>query len=433
MGNRTVVKQALAGDVYVSEPERLGEPPNETYIVTVGAPVGDPQSPAGVLVGAVTIHVGDFFAATAPLETTSQSVTVARTVDGDRMVLHEPQRTFDRALTASATVRDVDWTVTVARDRTGLAERLETLALVQGVSLVLVLGSVVGLGIWDYRTNLSQTERLLDGFHALQEGRFDHELSLVAAEEWTQISDGFNEMAGGLASREQAIREREQRLGVLNRVLRHNLQNDMGVIINYAEMIREFSEPEQEEMAVEKIVSMGKGLLRHGKKARKIEDAMESAEQGPITLDVVPLVADAVAECADPYPDATVRTKLPESMPVRAISTLDYAVDNVVENAFEHSGRSDPTVDVLVQRDGDAVVITVVDDGPGIPEYEQNVFGDEDETDLEHGSGIGLWLAYWVVEKSDGELGFGDSDRGGAAVTITLPAADTDAVSDATA
>jgi len=46
-----------------------------------------------------------------------------------------------------------------------------------------------------------------------------------------------------------------------------------------------------------------------------------------------------------------------------------------------------------------------------------------EETSLEHGSGIGLWLAYWSANKSGGQLSFGDQSNGGS-VTLSLPRAD---------
>ncbi|MFB6183236.1 MAG: ATP-binding protein [Haloarculaceae archaeon] len=431
VSDRPYVRQALQGRVTTSEPEVIETPGgnvSQRFLVKVATPVGlartldTNRTVDGVLVGAIYVNFGQYFTPTRTLKTSAQSVAVYDVINGTRVALLPPEKTFEENVTGLATVPSTGWDVVVKRDRATLNARLMDLALGQGVGLLLMLGAVVALGVWEYRTNLSQTERLLAGFTELQAGNFAYDLSLAAAEEWEKISAGFNEMSTGLKRREEAIREREQRLGVLNRVLRHNLQNDMGVIINYAEMIPEFDEAAQEEMAVDKIVSMGRGLLEHGRKARKIEDAMESAEEGVVTIDVAPLVRDAVDSLAEEYPDVTVRTAIPESLPARAIGSLDYAIDNVVENAFEHNDSPEPTVEVVATTDGDAITISVLDDGPGIPEYEQEIFGDQEETDLEHGSGIGLWLAYWVVEKSGGRLDFGDRPDGGAVVSIVLDA-----------
>ncbi len=47
-----------------------------------------------------------------------------------------------------------------------------------------------------------------------------------------------------------------------------------------------------------------------------------------------------------------------------------------------------------------------------------------EETDLNHGSGIGLWVVNWVVTRYGGELSFETPPEGGSLVRITLPAAE---------
>jgi len=48
-----------------------------------------------------------------------------------------------------------------------------------------------------------------------------------------------------------------------------------------------------------------------------------------------------------------------------------------------------------------------------------------DETKLQHGQGIGLWLVYWCVRKLDGSIAFEYDD--GNVLTVTLPRASRDA------
>jgi signal transduction histidine kinase len=64
----------------------------------------------------------------------------------------------------------------------------------------------------------------------------------------------------------------------------------------------------------------------------------------------------------------------------------------------------------------------VRDDGPGLPEHERAVLDAETETALEHGSGLGLWLARWGTARLGGELTV-ETD-GGTTATVALPAGD---------
>ncbi|MDZ7731370.1 MAG: ATP-binding protein [Natrialbaceae archaeon] len=67
--------------------------------------------------------------------------------------------------------------------------------------------------------------------------------------------------------------------------------------------------------------------------------------------------------------------------------------------------------------------MTIVDNGPGIPDHELAVLDEGEETPLQHGSGLGLWLVYWLVDKSNGSLEF-ETGEDGTSVTCLLPAAD---------
>jgi len=42
-------------------------------------------------------------------------------------------------------------------------------------------------------------------------------------------------------------------------------------------------------------------------------------------------------------------------------------------------------------------MVRVGDNGSGIPEHERRTLAGADETPLRHGSGVGLWLVYWLV------------------------------------
>lgn len=78
----------------------------------------------------------------------------------------------------------------------------------------------------------------------------------------------------------------------------------------------------------------------------------------------------------------------------------------LVENGIVHGGDS-PGVEVSARKRRDRVAVEVADDGPGIPRSVRGpVFEDSDITQLQHNTGIGLWLARWVVEACGGQLGY---------------------------
>jgi signal transduction histidine kinase len=104
---------------------------------------------------------------------------------------------------------------------------------------------------------------------------------------------------------------------------------------------------------------------------------------------------------------------------------LDRILTNLVGNATRHAGR----VDLSVTRHRDRAVITVVDDGPGIPLADrERVF--ERFTRLDGardrdsgGAGLGLAIVKELVRARGGELRLGDAEGGGLRVDVELPEA----------
>jgi nitrogen fixation/metabolism regulation signal transduction histidine kinase len=48
------------------------------------------------------------------------------------------------------------------------------------------------------------------------------------------------------------------------------------------------------------------------------------------------------------------------------------------------------------------------------------ITGEAEITQTHHGRGLGLWLVKWTVERSGGQLSFGESDIGGNCVRLRL-------------
>ncbi|MFK5605828.1 MULTISPECIES: PAS domain-containing sensor histidine kinase [Haloferax] len=212
-----------------------------------------------------------------------------------------------------------------------------------------------------------------------------------------------------------------QRLGVLNRMFRHNLRNRMNVIEGYAELIRQNEATDTDEElaeAAEAIVEAADDLASLSEKAQTVSDALES-EGTPRRVSA--LVEDAVSRAESTYPEAAVRTDIETGLYARVDSRVGAALDELIANALKHGGE---TVRIDVRRteaDDSKLVVRVDDDGPGIPDEEWRVIKRGEETPLEHGTGMGLWLVHWVVKKAGGSMELEPSSLGGTAVTLKLP------------
>jgi signal transduction histidine kinase len=451
------VRAALAGKAYVGEAERVDEV--DAHGLVFAAPIFEGDDVEGVFAAAIYLDNQTVFGALPPLETSSQTVRVA----GDGTVLHGGERSFRSAVRGSATVESTGWTVTVARDRSALDARLRQLGLFQAGQLSLVVLVMVGFGYWQYAASLRQAERLLDGFDDLGEGNYRQTVSLGGGTEWEQIGAGFNALAARLEAREAALRERTQRLEVMYRVLRHNLRNQLSVVLTYADVVADVADDGQVTGAARSILEAARRLEALSDRARQIETAL-GGDQEPTRLDVSALVSGVATDVSEAYPDVEFDTTVPDEAWAVALPSVRLAIENVCENACEHNDADEPRVEVSVGTvaatgneartddvanhggsdvgsdegaanfgggdvrtdDGESaskrrVRIAVADNGPGLPEQERAAIREGRETDLEHASGLGLWLTYWIVDGSGGDLRFADREPRGTVVEIDLP------------
>lgn len=217
----------------------------------------------------------------------------------------------------------------------------------------------------------------------------------------------------------RVLREQEQRLDVLNRVLRHNVRNEMNVVSGNAALLAADLDGEARDRA-ETIRAVADRTVERGEKARYVQSTLRGRGDG---LREVDLSAAATAAAATAPVDVPVSGA--ERAPVLAVGRdhVRTAVAELVENAVDHTPPGTP-VAVSVVPDGEWVELRVVDEGPGVPAVERAVLTEGRETALEHGSGIGLWLVHWVVTASDGRLDFEDTDPDGSTVVLGFRRAD---------
>lgn len=226
-------------------------------------------------------------------------------------------------------------------------------------------------------------------------------------------------VVSGLRSQHERLGTLAQRNTVLNRVLRHNIKNDMNVILGHTTLLEQ-SVDDADAPSVEAIERAAQNVTRLSKTARQIDQL--DGETPVESVDAAATVADCVSALDPMYPDATFSTDLPEEVWVTASSLLRPAIENVIENAVEHNDHA-PTVEVSVREMGDRVTISVADDGPGIYDHEREVLDGGEEGPIRHGSGLGLWLVKWFVDQHDGALRFEPNEPRGTVVELEIPAA----------
>ncbi|MFB6218095.1 MAG: PAS domain S-box protein [Halobacteriaceae archaeon] len=213
-------------------------------------------------------------------------------------------------------------------------------------------------------------------------------------------------------------RRRERQLVVMDNLLRHNLRNRLTTILGNADLVEEEPASAPERVAV--IRREGERLLKTAEKQRDIVELLTRNER-PQPVCLADAAAGAIDTIEADYPDAEFVVDLPDA-DVRALDEVRFVLVELVENALQHAEGA-PTVELSARVGADTVELVVRDDCPPIPDYDRQVLtGDHEMDDIYHSSGCGLWLVYWIVDLSGGDIAV-ESGPDGNAVTVTLPRA----------
>jgi PAS domain S-box-containing protein len=223
-----------------------------------------------------------------------------------------------------------------------------------------------------------------------------------------------------------ARKENYQQAAVLNRVLRHNLRNDLNVILGAADLLSE-STADDVAKQVNAILRSTSNLLTATSYAGILSEILEAHQLPQKRTEVTSILDQSITRLKEEYPTVEFDCQIPEEQHVSAIPQFDVALNHVLENAIEHNDTDTPRVSISIRpstSDDGEVEIVIADNGPRIPEQERTVLLEGEETPLKHGSGLGLWIVNWIINRSGGRIIFDKNEPRGSRVTLALPEAD---------
>jgi PAS domain S-box-containing protein len=291
----------------------------------------------------------------------------------------------------------------------------ETAAALFGGSTEGMIGEPVrsvinGLERTELHTGATETVAL-----RTSEGRRRFQFTVSAVKEAT-TNDAGNPVARTVLFRDITDREtREQRLTVFNRILRHNVRNDLDVVLAYADHV------DDEELRTG-IRERATDLLELSNKVREAEAVMTESTDSPESVNLTNLASTVVDQFRSENESADISLVCPDEVTISSHrAVLRQVLFELVENSLEHTTADAPRVELSVREVSDGTVeLSVADDGPGIPEREREILAAGTETQLEHGQGIGLWFVNWAVTQLGGEIQFRENDPEGSLVTVRL-------------
>jgi two-component system sensor histidine kinase GlrK len=320
------------------------------------------------------------------------------------------------------------------------AERVSWIAALGALALSILLSALLA------RSIINPLERLAEGTREVSAGRFSHRLDASGDGEFAQLSRDFNSMTARL---DELDRMKRDFVAKVSHDLKTPLSSMQETISAMLDGVTGPLTPKQEQLLALNLDSGQRlsAMLTKLLDLSRIEAGLEPDLQ---TIELNALVRRSVERAgALPTPRA-VRLSFqepPHRLLVRADAVgLAQVIDNLLENAIKFS-PADAEVAVRISetptdmeraaaarlgvsrgvRGGRAVVITVADQGPGIPDDEkERVFGRFYQTEAGRaargrGVGLGLTICREIITRHGGAIWVSDNEPRGSMFHVLLP------------
>ncbi|WP_336025067.1 sensor histidine kinase [Halobellus salinisoli] len=219
---------------------------------------------------------------------------------------------------------------------------------------------------------------------------------------------------------------REQQAEVLNRLMRHNVRNDLNLLRGHANVLKKHGDDEVADSAavLDRIADRWLGLAETVRNIERLFDEVPTK-----TAELSEVIASTRRTVEGEWTEGRVEAACEVDSSMRVSERLHVALVELCENGIKHN--DDPAtgdgpvvhIEVTPSHVPDWVEIRVVDEGPGIPPQELTALHAEEETPLQHGSGLGFWLVRFVVRRLGGEIAAENRDGDGSRVSIHVPLA----------
>lgn len=305
-----------------------------------------------------------------------------------------------------------------------LRERQQILFLM--IYFVVVALGIVIAGIIAYVLT-NRLERLTVTARQIADGNMSVRTNLKTGDEFEQLSGDFDRMTDKLQENIQKLEEDVQRKEAFMGAVAHELKTPLTSIIGYADMVRQCSLNEEEQMmAANYIYTEGK-LLE--KLSHKILELLLMENDTLIRKKVkLQEFFIQIQQMLLPIAEEKGVDFLMECEPVTIYIEPDLGKSlfyNLIDNAIKATGKGG-TVRICGKANASGCEIQILDDGCGMEETELGKITeafyrvDKSRSRQQGGVGLGLTLCKKIVDLHQGSMTFQSQKGKGSCVTVQL-------------
>ncbi|HEY5948771.1 MAG TPA: ATP-binding protein [Kofleriaceae bacterium] len=216
--------------------------------------------------------------------------------------------------------------------------------------------------------------------------------------------------------------ERMATVGQLAAGVAHEIRNPMAAISGSIELLKQSAQTSDDDRALMTIVHREVQRLNG-----LIGDLLDYANPRPkqtVDFDLGSLVQETVQVARGDQNFAAIElaASVDDPLPIHADpAKLRQVVWNLIRNAADAAGGGGKHVTVEARRVGDGAVVTVADDGPGIPDSLLGRIFDPFVTTKQKGTGLGLATCHSIIVEHGGRIDVETAPGKGTKMVVSLP------------
>lgn len=198
------------------------------------------------------------------------------------------------------------------------------------------------------------------------------------------------------------------------------------MILTLSEARREIESKSSSDVILGRLTRVEEDSQRIAKIVRRIKSIFEQKDP-PVSMNKIDhVLQSSINILKDNFErnKVEVHTELAADLPFMfAADEIEHVFLNILQNAVEsfHAHHKFRRIDIVSWAEGESIFVTIKDNGAGIPAHiKQNIF-EINETSKEKGSGLGLWLARYIIERNGGKISLGDKYNDGACFILEIP------------
>ncbi|CAI49419.1 receiver/sensor box histidine kinase [Natronomonas pharaonis DSM 2160] len=224
---------------------------------------------------------------------------------------------------------------------------------------------------------------------------------------------------------EQTLERQRDDLEVLNQVVRHDIRNDLQLVLAYADLLEDHVDEEGEEF-IRQVLKAARDAVNITTTARDVTEVLLQSTDDPRPVNLRRVLEEQAEDIRSSHERTLVTVEGPlPSCRVLADGMLESVFRNLLSNAIQHNDKALPEVALSATADDDTVVVRIADNGPGIPDDRKEQIFEEGEKGLDsEGTGLGLYLVETLVDRYGGEVRVEDNDPDGSVFVVELQRAE---------